>query len=148
MKIKENEIKYYLGTGLRVAKDIDPSGSREEYKDFYELHYDSHSIGHGNICMRDLIKGETIHGNKIKPLVYPLSMLEEEITHNGETFVPFDMISEKYENLGYDVSMGMILEDSKWVNQMEFLLIEELIELHFDVYGWIEKGLAVDKSKL
>lgn len=78
-----------------------------------------------------------------KIILRPLSDLTKPITHEGETFVPV----EKYNYLRFD-------EISKYKggsNVMKFIQVREqdvLLELHFDIYGLIDKNLAIDINNL
>jgi hypothetical protein len=83
-----------------------------------------------------------------KPILRPLSDLTEEITHNGEKFVPIDWLEEKYFLTDLPEQCARIIEDDRWVNQSSYMLIEQLIEWHFDVFGLIDNGLAVDINTL
>ena len=78
----------------------------------------------------------------VKPILRPLSDLTKEIEHNGERFVPI-------QRLGYDKvtpsPITRLLDDLK--NRPKLLpywLFEKLFEWHFDVFGLIEAGLAID----
>jgi hypothetical protein len=81
---------------------------------------------------------------EIKPILRPLSDLTIEITHNGQTFVPIEWFEEKYFATDLPAQCERIIEDDRWVNQSSYMLIEQLFEWHFDVFGLIEKGLAID----
>lgn len=100
-----NQLKNYLGTGLRIAKDVDPSGSKECYEDSGQLTTLVYESAFGKFGLSDVIKGETIHGVKIKPLMHPLSMLTEEIEYpvTGEKFVPVVELVKFITQSGYDV---------------------------------------------
>jgi len=134
-KIELSELKYYLGTGLtfQVSERIDfPNNS------FLPVKRDI-LFSLGNLSdIKDLGK---IH--LIKPIVYPLSMLTEEIEVDGEKFTPSYKLDQDY---CFDCSL--ITEDMRWINSSPFAMVQLMIEWHFDVFGWINKGLAIDKSKL
>lgn len=76
-----------------------------------------------------------------KPILRPMSDLDKEITHKGETFVPIDRlrgidgdIQFKYEKL-YSVK-GYCMH---WITA----IIDNLSEWMFDYRGLIDAGLAV-----
>jgi len=76
-----------------------------------------------------------------KPILRPLSDLTKEIEHNGERFVPV-------------IEWGWV-EDINRFNHNYFKYrfesywkFEQLINHHFDVFGLIEKGLAIDINTL
>lgn len=74
------------------------------------------------------------------PFLRPLSDLTKEIEINGERFVPYIKLMWDIEleyqwkcPIGYDYA---------------YRNIEKLFEWHFDVFGLIEKGLAIDINTL
>jgi len=80
----------------------------------------------------------------IKPILRPLSDLTKEIEVNGEKFVPKDKL---------------FLGDKSWINFKSsikkyalhcepYWIIQKLYEWHFDVFGLIEEGLAIDINTL
>ena len=83
-----------------------------------------------------------IHGYG-KPILRPLSDLTKEITHNGENFVPI----EEYHYLRFE-EISNYKSGGIWLNHIHFREYNVLIELHFDVFGLIEKGLAIDINTL
>lgn len=79
-----------------------------------------------------------------KPILRPISDLTNEITHNGETFVPnermlsdlsVDRESILYLMKMFEVGIGY---------QVEWQIIQKLHSWHFDTFGLIEAGLAID----
>ncbi len=94
--------------------------------------------------------------NSCKPILRPLSDLTKEIEYNGEKFIPAKKIgmdvwrSEKeasrYVN-GMDYRM---LFGNVWHNPMtlHYSTTVKLLEWHFDVFGLIEAGLAMDINKI
>jgi hypothetical protein len=78
----------------------------------------------------------------VKPLLRPLSDLTKEIEQKGEKFVPI----LQYHYLRFDE----ISTFKGGENHLIFMQVREyqiLLELHFDVFGLIEKGLAIDIKK-
>jgi hypothetical protein len=86
--------------------------------------------------------------NKAKPILRPLSDLTKEIVHNGERVVPVEWLEDKYYTLGLHKQCEKLAEDSRWVNHSDYLLIMHLLEWHFDIFGLIEQGLAIDINQL
>ncbi len=78
----------------------------------------------------------------------PLSDLENEIEFNGEKFVPIEYLEDMYYTLDLHKQCKRILEDSNWINHCDYLLIQDLLEWHFDIFGLIDSGLAIDISSL
>lgn len=75
---------------------------------------------------------------EIKPILYPLSMLTQEIEHNGEKFVPKEWLRTNYigESIGSNTAT--------WSNRT----ILKLYEWHFDIHNLIGRGLAIDKTTI
>ena len=64
------------------------------------------------------------------PILRPISDLSKEIEHNGEKFIPKEIFIRDNESLtSYDG-------------------VTTLCEWHFDIFGLIKKGLAVDINTL
>ena len=87
----------------------------------------------------------------IKPVLRPLSQLTQEIEHNGEKFVPIDKIKsmwgyETFEYQGYiNYAHYFKLEDNKpAILHLPYCFIELFLEWHFDIFGLIEKNLAIE----
>lgn len=84
-------------------------------------------------------------------LLRPLSQLTQEITHNGETFVAIERLSEIAEPILTGQQFDDIchnLHIPSWVSmgRMPSWVRELLIEWHFDVFGLLENNLAIVKS--
>ncbi len=75
-----------------------------------------------------------------KPIFRPLSDLTKKIEHNGDKFVAMEkLFGEKTPQWGATIKhLGM---PGHW----EYHHIEKLFEWHFDVFGLIEAGLAIEK---
>lgn len=80
--------------------------------------------------------------NNFKLILRPLSDLTKEIELNGEKFIPFNRIDLSMYELKQLYS-NLILP-----TKLEFWQVEKLFEWHFDIYGLIENGLAIDINTL
>lgn len=85
------------------------------------------------------------------PLLRPLSDLTKEIEHNCERFVPKEVLIDRYD-LKFDENDDFFLDyycigetDSPWTG---YHIIQLLIQWHFDVFGLIDKGLAIDINSI
>jgi len=88
----------------------------------------------------------------IKPILRPLSYLNKEIEVNEEKFVPIDRLFgsayriqgfKHYLNIfngGFELTMT---KENRTI-YADFNMYQKLFEWHFDIYGLIEKGLAID----
>jgi len=86
-----------------------------------------------------------------KPILHPLSDLTKEIEVNGEKIIPLTIL---LKNSCFDT------KKMTWKEQLEFLEcyknidlltwndFQKLFEWHFDVFGLIEKNLAIDINTL
>lgn len=92
--------------------------------------------------------------HEVKPVLRPLSDLTKEIEVNGEKFVPCDIL---FKCDAMDVIMGFSSKEDafnfisdKNRNELCFPLDfwTKIFELHFDIYGLIEKNLAIDINTL
>ena len=88
--------------------------------------------------------------NHCKPILHPLSDLTKKIKVNGKKFVPIEILDrETYIN--YEVSTkGKLIEKQdngsvilEEIDVYPYWIIQKLYEWHFDVFGLIEKGLAI-----
>ena len=82
---------------------------------------------------------------EIKPYLFPLSSMTDELwdkEFRGYGITEFTRDSFKYgcETLEFNNSNPDLLNMVKFINQ--------LIKNHFDIYGLIEKGLAIDATNL
>jgi hypothetical protein len=94
-----------------------------------------------------LLSFHSVDFNKIKPILYPLSDLAKKIEVNGEKFVPIIKL-----NLDYDWSDNISIYDFSTITGLNmediYFVTDSLLEWHFDIYGLIEAGLAIDINTL
>lgn len=82
----------------------------------------------------------------IKPILRPLSDLVKEIEHNGEKFVPIEWLdkniapSKKQSNT--------VTFTNGYIEMCYYSEYQKLFEWHFDVFGLIADGLAVDYNSV
>ena len=81
----------------------------------------------------------------IKLVLRPLSDISNIIEHNCEKFRPFDVLAKRAEEYVSEKDI-----QKKAISELlgNYSQVEKLIEWHFDIYGLIEKGLAIDFNKL
>lgn len=100
-----------------------------------------------------------INSHNFKTILRPLSDLTKEIEHDGEKFVPKEKLrvlsgafnpDEDFKNtFTIHISDNIVIgfkATCMYVDQ--FKLFQKLLEWHFDIFGLIEKGLAVDINTL
>jgi len=92
--------------------------------------------------------------SEITPILRPLYDIEKEISINGEKFIPRQRFIEKTKPknmIGHDKSIDRhidsqlsVLEEPKGYDNLKHWMYQDLIKWHFDVFGLIKKGLAID----
>ena len=80
----------------------------------------------------------------MKPILRPLSDLKNYITVDGEEFCPMFFLDQQYATLDFVSQAESLIVDDRWLICCDYGLIQHLFEWHFDVFGLIEKGLAID----
>lgn len=84
-----------------------------------------------------------------KPILCPLSDLTKEIEVNGKKFVPEEYLNancKKYY-LPEDWNAGLFIQ-SENIMSVNYAVVQKLLEWHFDIYGLITEGLAIDINTL
>lgn len=71
-----------------------------------------------------------------KPILRPMSDLTKEIEHNGEKFVPEEVLMRLNQKDSSDYFSELILD--------AYEITSKLFEWHFDVFDLCSKGLAID----
>ena len=96
-----------------------------------------------------------------KPILRPLSDLTKEIEHNNKYFIPLNVIKkdmlvefsysdrENIRSIKFPKGNICIISiGSEIVDECPLGFYNNLLEWHFDVFGLIEAGLAIDKNTL
>lgn len=99
--------------------------------------------------------GAVLRNNFYKPILYPLSMLTQEIEHNGGKFIPLvkyvESLAEPCEDFDpdnltdFESAVLSMLTNYEMRHQID---LEFLQEHHFDYQDLIGRGIAIDKSKI
>lgn len=92
---------------------------------------------------------DTCVWGETKPILRPLSDLDEEIEHNGEKFVPYDKLKTVVSSEQW-VKICETINEPKYIKifDMPHWWVNLLYAWHFDIFGLIEKGLAKDINTL
>jgi hypothetical protein len=124
MKLELKHLAPYLPYGLKCKSTTILFG--EEDNGIYEM---------GLISMRGVLKGTG------KPILRPLSDLISliNIDFEDEKFKPIDVIIRKG---GCHSAVALHVKIGK--GTLGFKYFDLLLQWHFDVFGLIEKGLAID----
>jgi hypothetical protein len=131
MKLEIKHLAPYLPYELKM-----------QVKDYHGIEYVSQILTTENI-------GNFINGEECKPILRPLSDLNKEglyIEHlNIETITDESNIQD------LDIYLENWIDSKDTNHHVKFLpygLVNELISEHFDVFGLIPKGLAIDINTL
>lgn len=144
MKLTIEHLKGYLGTNLEY-KDIPSGFDGIRILNIYTIDW----------CLENG-----------KPILYPLSTITKYREDLG--FVPILELSKQfappeyrsflkvissdrcnYYEVGYkDDKINFVHQFRKNIERVEYCDVMQLQKWHFDIHGLIEKGLAIDKSKL
>ena len=135
-KLEVKHLATYLPYGIKVTS---PKWERD-----YRLHYDSHILNAVTIF-------DVISTPEAKLKLRPLLHITKEIEYKGKKFIPFIELSETYKkDLNFDdhdpkkiVNQSIILMKQYGYGHCQTWVFEKLCEWHFDVFGLIDKGLAV-----
>ena len=101
--------------------------------------------------------GDTISGGNggmwlkscgFKPILRSLSDLTKEIEVNGEKFVPMKKILDQKTLDSYKLKKMYRFGEFDKIKKLPYDLFQKLLEWKFDVFGLIEKGLAIDINTL
>lgn len=99
------------------------------------------------INLIDLGWGNAHELEEFKPILRPLSDLTKEIEHNGERFVPLYYLAGKYgDNIGEWVYL--FKRNVQDLDDAPYKAFQKLLSWHFDVFGLIAVGLAIDINTL
>lgn len=80
--------------------------------------------------------------NYAKPILRPLSDLTKEIEIDGNKFIPYEVL-----DMELDI-VTLLLDGTMSVDNLAYSDVKYIFEWHFDVFGLIEKGLAIDINTL
>lgn len=80
-----------------------------------------------------------------KPIMRPISDIVKKIKHNNEILIPSEeLIERKIMDHDLDIILSVSFETLAELLPRSYSLFEFLFKYHFDVFGLIEKGLAID----
>lgn len=151
MNIELKHLAPYLPFKLRLK--------REGYEKKYHMVSSSESAFYSDGV--ELNKVISDRYEVFKPIFYPLSSLTKEIEHNGGRFVPFDKLFEKNPRINNPIismqAIGYVFDgQTNWISTVDgsiqkscsWWIVQKLFEWHFDVFGLIPAGLALDVETL
>jgi len=168
LKLTIKHLAPYLPYGLKcvLIQDLREDFSNEDWHEDIEIFNKGVIWTYAGYCDKDLSlplgEGEfegmlirreytyTSVGNSAKPILRPLSDLTEEVEEDDKTYL------DKLLQLScFDTSVMSKEEKEKYIETLteieigaSYRDIQQLLEWHFDVFGLIEKGLAIDINTL
>lgn len=150
MKLELKHLAAYLPYGLQIQVMGEWHNEEENIPKIFEM------VGLGSFVEYHEIGryvNQEIYYEDVFPILHPLSDLTKEIQHNGEKFVPHTKIQEVDGEYFIHFENGvMFFDDICSLNVYEvtrcYSLTQKLFEWHFDVFGLIDAGLAIDINKL
>lgn len=85
--------------------------------------------------------------SEINILLRPMSDLILQINHNGDNLIPINKMKHIY---GWDYLWYNVISNKEEfnVNALKYSCVKKLLSWHFDIFGLIEKGLAIDINTL
>jgi hypothetical protein len=90
--------------------------------------------------------------DSVKPILRPLSDLTKEIEIEGNRFVPVELLKKDFfvkEIDFFNKKIGIYMQSvGHTVKPTPFFVYQKTFEWHFDIFGLIEKELAVDCNSL
>ena len=93
-----------------------------------------------------------LENNYVRPILRPLSDLTKEIEHNGKKFIPEYLFTEKFGSNDDTLIENMNDENNELsysvCKDLPYYVIEWLLSMHFDIFGLLEKDLAVNINTL
>jgi hypothetical protein len=85
----------------------------------------------------------------IKPILRPLSDFNKFTNINGVDFYPLNEIHKIFNGSIDCYKVKKMWKFNDWnTKNIQYGIFIKMIEWHFDVFGLIEKGLAIDINKL
>lgn len=136
----------YLAHGVRFISNLDKPFGGHDYKPIWTLSGVLPLFG--DFCAHTKENNDAYPLFTIKLLLRPLSDLTKEIEHNGNKFVPIDILGEDFG----EIELNRTNENRSFYVDFEsykrfddfYMIYNKLFEWHFDVFGLIETSQAVN----
>lgn len=138
MKLELKHLAPYLPYGLKIKGEKPVSE--------YDLMTLCDRRGLSNITIDTVIDAPAFY----KPILRPLSDLTKEIEHNGKKFTPEIELLQLFGDFELNHNPRLLnFTLDKWVSWSDLTKFTGILfEWHFDVFGLIENGLAIDINTL
>jgi len=150
MQLELKNIAKYLPYGLKYLSYDDRGELIISSNGIYKNH--AHIVHLGNCeLLIDIPDSFTI-------ILRPLSDLTKEITHNGETFIPSEVLNDKYGDSKFETTIVIHPTENDFTlcvrtygtgyYALPLSAYEKLLEWHFDLDNLIENNLAINVNDL
>jgi hypothetical protein len=151
-KLELKHLSAYLAYGLKFQSSMDKPF--EEYGRQPTWTFDGITKLFGDYCLNTLENSDAYPIQLVKPILRPLSDLAKEIEVNGERFYPLEKLTKIFGgrpisfdgNCFYTKIQKSVVREKEDLVPLHFSQLDafnKLFEWHFDVFGLIEKGLAI-----
>lgn len=94
------------------------------------------------------ISGDYKINEFIKPILRPLSDLNQEVEIDGVNTIPIQKLGSRYSTITcmiYKNTIQLDVNDLSSINLLHYMItFEKLCKMHFDLFGLIDNGLAID----
>ena len=145
---KQEFLAMSLPYGLKVTVQGKSNVSGEHIYMLYSAYSDTTVI--------EVVGESDFKTDKYKPILRPLPDLTKPIEHKGEVFVPIKNIKELFVDGTEDVlsqsieAIEYFIENNFFsrIEYLPFVLIQKLIEWHFDIANLIKESEAIDINTL
>jgi len=91
MKLEVKHLAAYLPYGLTFLMESEPNSKEPNIDELKSIDASIKMVNFGWVNAKTL--------TEIKPILRPLSMLDEEIEYKGEKFIPIQWLEDKYYTL-------------------------------------------------
>ncbi len=103
---------------------------------------------YGSVSFLNSNRNRLLEDNAFMLLLHPLSDLTKEIEVNGNKFVPINELKKDYSGFFFESNPEISIKIKNtamyislaWTNEIQ----QKLLLWHFDIFGLIDAGLAVD----
>jgi hypothetical protein len=144
MKLELKRLAGYLPYGLKAEIEHNDIRTIEEITGIdFRCAFPNNYFIFGNIEGWSRIGDKKVLLSSSKPILRPLSDLAKEI-EDGLTY--YDVLRIDFDKNGVNGFDFYYLQETPL--EYPFYIVQKLIEWHFDVFGLIDKGLAIDINTL
>lgn len=141
MELKIEYLSKYLPYGLKVMMN---DGL------IYWMHDTSGVVRQGDslhsVSIADCLR------SSCKPILRPLSDLNQEVEILGENFIPIKKLGTRYSSIVCDIyknTINLDVNDFDSINLLHYRVVfDKLYSMHFDLFRLIDNGLAIDVNTI